>query len=313
MAFFEQMRYFFILFILFGLWTSWKNIEHKQYLRAYSIFSIALPFVCFSTAVCYNRFFAFERLSFVVSNLLLALVYLTHLVIVSESAFQSKSQMKIIQRFASVDSLFYTQLAIRIPYHEEKRDLVIRILILALIEMSVKLQELNYSYFYFIVYPTIVIHLRLVGVLFFMHLLQTRLKLINRQLIDIQSIEFASSNVQSNCMHKSKPVVISDNVFTRPSTYDQLQRIYGELFEICEHIGAIFGWSLLIVVIQIFALSTFQTYWAYIHLSNIKRFITDLMSIVSSLIVLGSLTFHCSSCLQEVGVTYFYPEDKILI
>lgn len=149
-----------------------------------------------------------------------------------------------------------------------------------------------------------------------MHLLQTRLKLINRQLIDIQSIEFASSNVQSNCMHKSKPVVISNNVFTRPSTYDRLlhlKRIYGELFEICEHIGAIFGWSLLIVVIQIFALSTFQTYWAYIHLSNIKRFITDLMSIVPSLIVLCLLTFHCSSCLQEVGVTYFYPEDKILI
>lgn len=310
------MRYFFILIILFGLWTSWKNIEHKQYLRAYSIFSIALPFVCFSTAVCYNRFFAFERLPFVVFNLLLALVYLTHLVIVSESAFQSKSQMKIIQKFASVVSLFRTQLAIRIPYQEEKRDLVLRILILALIEMSVKLLELNYRYFYFIVYPTIVIHLRLVGVLFFMYLLQTRLKLINRELSDIQSIEFASSNVQSNCMHKSKPVVISDNVFTRPSTYNRLlslKRIYGELFEICEHIGAIFGWSLLIVVIQIFALSTFQTYWAYIHLSNIKRFITDLMSIVPSLIVLGSLTFHCSSYLQEVGVTYFYPEDKILI
>lgn len=117
-------------------------------------------------------------------------------------------------------------------------------------------------------------------------------------------------------MHKSKPVVISDNVFTRPSTYNRLlslKRIYGQLFEICEHIGAIFGWSLLIVVIQIFALSTFQTYWTYIHLSNVKRFITDLMSIVPSLIVLCSLTFHCSSCLQEVGVTYFYPEDKILI
>lgn len=311
MAFFVEMQNFFAVFIAFGLWCSWENSKYKSILRAFSILSIALVLIPFSLAIFFKRFYESDTLPNTISSSVLVLFFFTHSIIILESIFQAESQKKLVQNFTSVDNLFRLKLGIQIPYHKEKWQIFIKafslvmfeIIVLFFIHLARVYCDFVYSYFYFSVYANLIICLRSVEVLFFMHLLQNRQKLINKELSDIRLIEMLRSVVLCDCLGVNKTNAIEDETLNNNSVYERissLKLIYTELFEISKRIGHTFGWSLLIIVIHACVFFTAQFYWPYVEMWNILRYSLDLIFTFPILIVLGTLAFYCSSCYDQV-------------
>lgn len=308
MAFFEEMRHFFIFFIVFGLWSSWKNFEYKRVLIICTISSIAIVIIAASLAVYLDQFLKFTTLSNTVSNSLYAMMFLTHLIIVLESRLQYNRQMQLIQTISSVDEQFYTKLGIRIRYKIEKKQMFIRLMFIFSIEIIIKFLVFAASaywfieneFFYVILYSNALICLRPLQVSFFIHLLLTRLKLIHKELIDIR-------NIQSNLIDHNEVTVTLHNATA--SVYDRLlslKHIYRELFHVCELISTIFGWSLLIIVIYIFAVFTFECYWTFLFISHPIQTIICLMFTMPFVITLGTLAYYCSECAHQVRYQYYF-------
>lgn len=304
MAFFEQMRNFFVFFIFSGLWFSWNNFEHKLIRSVSSILSIAFSFICVVSAVFFNRFLEFNSLSNTITNFLFVLYFVTHFVIIIESRIKNQSQMELIQKFTFIDHIFYTKLSKRVPYEREKKQIFTRMTILISIEFCINVMiiaaahylNFDFTFLYFSLYPNFLIFLRPIQVLFFTNLLLTRLKLINKELIDIQ-------NIQNNNLQHSETVIVLHNANEGLSIYERLlslKQIYRALFQACEQISMIFGWSILIIVINMFALFTFELYWAYMSLTNTARMFICIVYCVPIVVACGVLSWYCSSCSQEV-------------
>lgn len=307
MTFFEHMRCYFSIFIIFGLWSTWNNNSaHKQYLRTCSITSFLFVFGSFALAIIRDKFYKFSKLSDVVSNCLLVLIYLTHFVIVFESIIRKKYQLKLIEQIIWVDNLLYTNLGINISYQKEKYEIFIRMLILISPDVFVKCAilgavlflDITYLHFFFTIYSNLVIQLKLFQMLFFVYVLKSRLNIINKELIVMRMNDISNLDAESE-NNTGLEYQATDNpwIFNRILS---LKLVFTQLSNICDQIQCIFGWSLLIIVIQIFTLSTFQCYWAFVQLSNTVGMISDLIFIVPILLTLGALAFHCDSCTQQV-------------
>lgn len=138
-TFFEEMRCFIAFFLIFGLCPFWQNTKCKLFLVFYSIFSILLVFIIFLSAIFINKVLEDNTLSTAVAYSFLFSVLTTHLIIVLQSLFYRKSQMKLIQKFSHVDRLFNTKLQIFMSYRKEKLALFIRFSLLLFIFVAIKL------------------------------------------------------------------------------------------------------------------------------------------------------------------------------
>lgn len=296
MAFFKQMRNYFVFFIVFGLWMSWKHIDHSLFLCVYCLISVPPTIICFALSIFFNTFHELDTLYYTVANLMFGFIHLTHLIIVLESLLRNKSQMNLIQRFSTVDDLFAYELDVQVPYQKEKRQIFMRMMTLTSIEIVAKVLVLvsrlyyckEYRFFYGIFLPNTIICFRQFEMLFFMFLLKNRLSLINIELINLHK-DAGLGNLNKN--------VHCHSTFTRILC---LKRIYSELIEICEELENTFGWSLLTIVVNTFAISTFESYWAYIQIANIIKSALRLMYAASSVIILGVLAFYGTFCTQQV-------------
>lgn len=316
MSFAIHIRHFLAFFTFFGLWSLWQNAKQKLLLRIFSAVLIVFLFIVFSLTVLIDRFPEFNALSNIVSNVLLVLLFVTHLVIMLESISKHEAQAKLIENFSEVDRLFYAKIGKAIPYRSEKCEIFIRLLILTLIEIIVKyvvyivlwFSKSDARFVFFTIYSNFVICLRLIQVIFFMYLLRNRLKWLNDELMDIfNSTSYHSYIQQITNKTKSEPIPFLRNSFPKRSMYNRLislKQIYGHLFEICEQIAETFGWSLLSLVIFIFATVTFEFYWAYISLNEAYIALICLVYSVPISIMLGTLAFYCSSCHQQVHLLF---------
>lgn len=300
MSFHNQMQKFFAFFILFGMWSSWQNFKYKKLLRAHSVFSIAIACFSFCSTFLFKPFHAFNTFPHTVSNLLFMSVLFTHLIIVLESGTQSVAQSELVERFTFVDRLFEMKLQVRIPYEKEKRKVFIWMLVIASVEVIIKLccviylifWSKVYQYDYFILYSNMLICLRMIQVFFLIYLIENRLNLINKELREIQRM-----HTQTGSAH-NKVIQILDNSYNRILS---LKQIYDELYGICNQISIIFGRSLLTIVSHIFFYTTFEWYWAYRNLSNPANMIICLGFAGTNLVILGALAFFCTSCSQQVS------------
>lgn len=315
MSFSVQIRNYLAFFMLLGLWSSWQNSKYKLFLRI----SLAISNICFcalfSLTVLIDRFRDFDALSNIVSNVLFILLSLTHLVILLESILKNEAQAKLIDTLSEVDHLFFVKIGLSVSHRSEKFGMLIRLLGLASTEVVVKwaivitllLSTSDKRYVFFTLYSNFVICLRLIQILLFVYLLRNRLTILNSELVDIVNANCSHGYVQqiTNYKNKNNTIPFLRNVFAKRSTYDRLislKQIYGKLFEICEQISDAFGWSLLLIVIFIFATVTFEFYWAYISLGNALTVLVCILFSVPILVTLGTLVYYCSSCCQQVCV-----------
>lgn len=318
-TFFDEMRAFIAFFLVFGLWPSCQTIKFKKILLLYSIFSIGLVFAIFISAIYINKVTEDSTLTVAVAYSFILSILATHLIIVVQSLFNRKSQMKLLQKFAHVDRLFSTKLQIYISYRKEKSALLIRMLILLTIFVSIKLSlvihlhqvdRLN-SFWYHCLYSIWIMRLRCAQVLLFVYLLRARLILVTEKIRDILSTRHlaeGNANDWQPITDTRNMIFVLDKSTPKFSTYDRLlnlKQIYGELFEICELINVTFGWSLLAIVTQCFVDFTSNSYWTFLALEQQKPDTGNAIDCISLLIpiiiVLSVMAYYCSSCSRYVS------------
>lgn len=308
------MRNYIVLFILFGLWSTWwQNSEFKIQIRVCSLLSILLVFCGFSSAYFFDKFYASSTLSNTVANLLFIFIIITHSIIVIESIYQKKAQTKLIQSLSLADHLFNTKSKVMIPYHKEKSEIFTRcsliisivIFVNVLITLYTNYLDLDFNLLYPPMYSYLVMCLRSVQIIFFVCLLRSRLILVIEELKDIQNI----LNVQPDDDNQSKSIgrdtriqLISNNSLERRSINNRLmnlKQIYTELYRSCEQIRKVFGCSLLVITIQAFVEFTSNSYWGYLCLNDFKIFLIYLFE--PEILLMGALAFYCSSCFEYVS------------
>lgn len=280
-TFVEEMRGFTAFFQIFGLWPTWQTTKYKSLLTIYSICSILSVFVIFLSAIYVNKLLEDNTLSTAVASWFLFTVLATHLIIVLQSLFYRKAQMKLLQKFSQVDRLFNAKLQISMSYRKEKKALFMRFCILLITFVAIKvglLIHLHYmqrlgSFWYHCLFSVWIMRLRCFQVLFFVYLLRSRLILINDKLKKLLIVRNSHSGNATNEWHSiadTKNIIFvldTSSSSAKYITYDILlnvKQIYGELYEICELINVTFGWSLLAIITQCFIDFTSNSYWTFL-------------------------------------------------
>lgn len=308
MAFFEQMRYFFVFFILCGLWTSWQNVQYRHTLRLLSLFQILLTVLEVAFAVKCNEFYEIDNLSSIVGNSMFLSIILTHFVIAIESMVKNQAQIKLIRKFSSVNNLLRSKFGIKDPFRKGKFIVYIQLLVLLLIDTMMKISHFliqfykhrTYNFYYMQLCSEVIIFWRLIQILNFIHLLKCGLHLVYVTLTEIQGQLTQINFIQRG--HTSK----FGHFFVIHSKFDQLlclKIIYGELHDICGCINDIFGWSLLMIFTEKFILFTLKSYWAFMNLTSNKPIAATILNasiIFPDILVLLSIAFYCSACSEYV-------------
>lgn len=280
------MHIYIIVFILFGLWTSFSNDKHKLAIRLNSVFSILIVIFLFSYAIYSNEFYAFTTISNTVGNYLYLLIVSTHLIVTVESIIQSKAQSRLVQKFTLIDRLFQDKLKIFAFYKTEKREMFMRNLILLSILATTKgffslyihFFHRAFNFMWIELYSVWILYLRHIQVLVFVGLMRNRLSLINDEL---KKMKTATS-----------PLMLDRVMY--------LKQIYSELHEVCQLIGMAFGWSILTTILQNFVDVTSVCYWGYIGKTDAKYKIIGFILLAPHVIMLTVLCSCCSSCYQQV-------------
>lgn len=311
MAFFKQMRLYFVLFICFGLWSTWKNFKYKKILRFFAVSSVQQEFMSFLSVIFNYNIFEDYSLSTTIANWLYIVVSLTHFIIALESLYKAESQVKLIEQFGLVDDLFSQKLGILIPYRQErwamfKRNVVFMVLVILFKVITTTIlhfQDEVFDFWYPALYSTWIMRLRIVQIIFFVCLIRNRLRLINDELKAIQRVldnKFGCTSIQ-----------IGNDIFKRLLN---LKMVYGELYDTCILMNRTFAWSILSIFIQCFVDFTCNCYWTFIYLVEAKLALENLLICISLLlpivVLLSPFSFYCSSCFK--WVRQFNKENKII-
>lgn len=319
MDFFKQMRYYFIYFRIFGLWSSWENPKHKWLLRIYLFLSITIVAVSYPNAILFELGSNFLRGT--VNTVLFIFISVSVLTIIIETLLNANDQIQLIERCSMVDHIFSTKLGVIIPYHGQKRKLFIQHCILASLVLLTILIMLIYVHFIsrnflnflcFEFYFTFITRLRLLQVLFFVCLVRDRLKLIHQELMKIQNLEKWLNGFPL----ASNTIITLNNRPLKNSTYDRclyLKQIYGHLYETYELISKAFGLSLLTIITQCVIDFIINCYSTFQYLSGTSYTAKDLVPLTIIIFMVGvfftiftTLTFYCSSCSQYVRLIFIY-------
>lgn len=300
--FFNHIRGYIAFYCVFGMWSTWKDNQHKWLLKTYSLLSISSVACSFWSAFLLRRFFDGISLSTSVASSSFFAIILTHSVVAVESILKSRAQKQLIQKFTIIDQMFSRKVNGRLSYRKEKRELFFQNFALISMVLINKIIILSYAYFfsrslnfmYFAAYSSWIMRLRPIQVLLFVRLMQNRLKLINKQLLNVQNVSQSMAAVTITTAHIS-------------TSFDRLldlKYIYGELYEICDLINSIFGSSLLATITQSFIDFTMNWYWLFVNFeresTNYEVPVICTSLLLPNMIIVGILSFYSTSCLKEV-------------
>lgn len=289
-----KMRNYFLCFLFFGVWSSWQNSQHKWQLRTYSLLSIATMFSSYLIAFFINRFAQENTLSTNIANSSFFIMLIVHSVIAIETFAKYKVQEKVLQHFSFIDQLFNNKLCVRLPYHEEKWEILCRIMMLVFL-ILLKFTLCAYTdylnpvlkCFYCTMYSSWVMRLRLIQMTFFVYTVRSRLMLINSELSNIR-----------NTISATDYSTFGESFDLNRLNY--LKQAYETLHEIYELLNSSFGYSLLAIVTQNFLDFTSNCYWVFLLIGspNVEVLLICIVLLIPNVITLSTLAFYCSSCSQ---------------
>lgn len=148
MKFFIEKRNYIMCFILFGLWTSWKNsFKHRILFQMYSIFVTALVLYAYCMECISDQNFKHVTLLSTLTVSLSIVIFSAYLIIAMESVYKSMAQELLIQKISTIDRFFITKMGIYIPYKKEKRRLFVQNITIVAILLFLTFSVLTYSYY----------------------------------------------------------------------------------------------------------------------------------------------------------------------
>lgn len=312
MELFDELRSYIIVYIFLGLWSSWRNHQHKFWLQIYSVYLATSECFAFYTVLSSYDIFSGNSLATTVFEWLYIFVSLTHLIISIESTVESNAQVKLLQKLSSVDQMLTSKMNLIIPYRKEKRQIHSRNLVLILTLISLKMtstillfkRDRIVPFWFSAIISGLISHLRLFQLLLFVYLLQNRLRSINKEVKSVRN----ALNSKFTYAHLTETVY-----FARHSAFHRIlliKIIYGELYEACELINETFGWSLLATITQCFLDFTFSCYWIFLFLVDetvsVENLVICFCLLAPVVAVLGAMSFNCSLCYEYVGIFFRY-------
>lgn len=283
--FFKQIKYYVVFFISFGLWSSYPNSKYRLLIDVCSFLWMSIVFLSLFLAYYLDKIFPFDSVTNTISNLLYIFLMMTYFITVAESYSQKEAQKNLIQNISRVDFLFSTKLKVKIPYKKEKCELLIRCSAFVSIVVFVNLLFCTYrknTYFNFMyatMFSNFVICLRIIQMIFFVHLLRNRLILINKELKNIQNEFGIMQTVGKNRREFKNQNTGSDKqrwTLNNLSKIDRIinaKHIYSELTESFELINKAFGCSLTMITTQSFTKFTANFYWGYFCVHDLNDLI----------------------------------------
>lgn len=304
MLFFDRIRNYIVYFILFGIWSAWPNSKYKILLRIYPIIPEGVLLIPYIPSV--KIYSTLISLTVTLSILVFSTTFLTHLIIVIETILTNQSQLRLLREFSDVDQLFEATLIVNISHCKQKRQLFAQQITQVLSAIIATIKGISILYYtlylqeYFllcIIYSKWIIHLKTIQVIFFICMVRARLILVNKDIMDVQSI----ANVQQR-RHRTEKLIFSRLL--------NLKEIYSKLYTICILINKTFGWSLLAVMTQLFIQITCNGYWLFLHLDNANSLPYTFSLFVSfcflapTFIMFGALAFYSTACFDCVSFLF---------
>lgn len=311
-VFLKEMRKYFVCFIIFGLWTSWKNCKFENVLRLYSVLLIKLIFCSFFCAIIFRQFFGNITLSSTIATSLFFTMLSSHFAISIESLYKRKLQEELIAKISLVDQLFRMKMGKCVAYNSDRQELFLRNIIVVLVILFLKVSVAIYSHYqihlvnfmYPAMYSSWILRLRSLQVIFFVYLTRSRLILIQNELKDIRN------TATSHHILEAASVISPENSteISKFETLLSLKEIYETLHDTCELINKTFGWSLLAISLQSFIDFTCNCYWIFFLFGEKQTSIGPTSVCISFLIQniasFSMLAFYCSSCSQHVRLLF---------
>lgn len=252
-VFTEEMNFFIKLFQVFGLFPS------NLLLKLYSIVTIVITIGIFVSA-----FFIFpvlednNSLSLLVGGLVFVGILLTHLMNTLQAFTSRIEQSEIYQKLDEIDLLLANKLLIKVDYESLKRRLFYKysliwctlLLIHITSIVSVSINQLFFKYYVHLILPVVVIRFRCIQNMFYVDLIKEKLHLMNEKLNDIIN---RKPDKMAFVLFADKLQIFDKKGSVREYTslYEQimtLKQIYGKIFDVCNLINDVFGWSLLFIV-----------------------------------------------------------------
>lgn len=299
MVFFKEMCNYFLCFIFFGVWAPWQNFQYKWQLRIYLLLSIITIYCSYFITFYIHRFMPDNTLSTNIANASFLIMFIVHSIIFIETFFKTQAQQEILQKISSVDQLFSIKLGVKLLYFNEKRELFCRIAMLVFMIFSIKIPLWFYTrflnpvleYFYCTMYSSWIMRLRFIQTMFFVHLVRTRLILINSELkIMLNQVTTSDCLISENICNSNRLIF--------------LKQAYETLLKIYVLVNYSFGYSLLAICTQNFIDFTSNCYWVFLlrDSPNIEALIICIVLLIPNVVTLSTLAFYCSSCTQHVSI-----------
>lgn len=309
MEFFRQMKNYFVWFIVFGLWSQFsQTFKYNKLIKAYSVVLTLFLFTPHVLRFCMGPIFVKDDFKNTIISSLFMTILFAHFITATETLVKSSSQTKLIDKFEHVDELFCSKLLIRVPYHKQKHGLFIRILIVIFtinlfkgVLTALALSKLSFlNHIFAAVLSKWIMQLRTLQVVFFIYLIQERLKLINQELVDVRRILEEQP---------SQPGRKQDIIVPKLSNFSRIlnsKEVYGELFDICGLMNDTFGWCLLAIATQAFIDFTGNSYWIFFTIEmetpNIEAVMFSVLLILPTAITLSVLAYYSSSLFKCVRI-----------
>lgn len=307
--FFKLFRNYIVFFIIFGLWSTWENSRYKWQLRVYSNLLIVTVLFAYLSAVFMNQFFESFSLATSIATTVFYTLLFAHLVIAIETSLKTKIQIILLKKLSLIDQLFKRNLNIYMQYPKQKQSLFLMNLLMVSIILSAKggifiyvyCQQETYNFFFSSMYSDWMMRLRSIQLIFFAYILQTRLSLINNELVNLKN-ECNSFSPGSSFVAIENPN-IKRRIFCRIIA---LKQCYGELYGVCTLINTLFGYSLLAIITQHWIDFTANCYWLFqvYSFSNgtfeNETLVISFFYVSPNIMILYALIYFCSSCSKQV-------------
>lgn len=227
-------------------------------LKIYSLLGFGITVFIFISA-----FFIFpvlendNSLSLLVGGLVFVGILLTNLMNIAQAFFSVNQQTEIYKKFDQIDLMLADKLLVHVPYMKIRRRLFIKYTLLVLVLLaihvasivSVTVYGVAFSYYVHLIIPVGAVRLRCIQNMFYVDLINEKLKSMNQKLNDMISCNH-DKMAFILFSHKLQKFDVKEKKISS-SLYEQiitLKQIYGKIFDVSNLINDVFGWSLLFVV-----------------------------------------------------------------
>lgn len=303
--FYKEIRHIILLFQLFSIAPFAQTANQTLLMQLHSFTAVLILLTICTTAVFITGLVRQNSLQAIVGVLIFVAEIIAHAVIIIQSYTTRHQQLKIIENINAIDEHFQRKLSKTVEYDGQLKRYYIKVfgmfgvmlatLFAIILLMLLRNDEYLLTFLLQICYSMIVIRVRCIQIIFYVDVLNDRIKMVNNAfgiLIKRESerLKVISTFNQNFEVHQQK---------TTDLDYVELQalkKIYCRIWDNICLINDCFGWSILAICTQYFIHLTTHGYWLFLALANQLPQYQIVQSSIDIVTVLFIMWMLCSAC-----------------